>query len=67
MINYDASCAQKQMDMMENDMPQCFQNGEPKKFDTDDEKESQAEYPCLAHFQRMVSKHCNKKEEDELE
>ena len=65
MINYDASCAQKQMDMMENDMPQCFQNGEPKKFDTDDEKESQAEYTCLAHFQSMVSKHCNKKEEDE--
>ena len=65
MINYDASCAQKQMDMMENDMPQCFQNGEPKKFDTDDEKESQAEYTCLVHFQNMVSKHCNKEEEDE--
>ena len=66
MINYDHSCAQEQMDIMENDMPQCFQNGEPKKFDTSDEKELEAERTCLAHFQNMVSEHCNEeKEEDE--
>jgi hypothetical protein len=65
MVNYDPSCAQKQMDLMEIDMPQCFQNGQPKNFNTNDEEELQEEHACLAHFQSMVSNQCNKQKEED--
>lgn len=59
MFDYNQSCAQVQMDLMEENMPHCFENGEPKKFDNENDEEMEIQHECLIHFQEMVTTKCD--------
>ena len=63
MMEYNPSCAQAQMDIMEEKLPDCFENGEPKRFDEEDDNELKKQRECLEHFRTMVLDNCDKMEE----
>ena len=62
MMEYNPSCAQVQMDIMEDQMPECFENGQPKKFDEEDDDALKKQSECLNHFRTMVLSNCDKQE-----
>jgi hypothetical protein len=64
MLDYNPSCAQAQMDIMEDEMPDCFENGEPKKFDEGEEGATKRQSECLDHFRTMVLGNCDQAEKD---
>lgn len=63
MMEYNPSCAQVQMDIMEEEIPDCFQNGEPKRFNEEDDDELKKQGECLEHFRTRVLDNCDKKED----
>lgn len=63
MMEYNPSCAQAQMDIMEEELPDCFENGEPKRFDEEDDNALKRQGECLEHFRTMVLDNCDQIED----